>query len=449
MSRSKTAIAASARRRADRLRKHALGRLKATDGATTRGRQAALGTKETYGPTRPRTPVNQHRQDVPPHVADARIAERWRRLRAVQRFTTKKLLGKCKTPIGSSHVGIATNADGNGAHLVGLQSCANVWACPCCAPKIRAARMVDVLDAFDRHTANGGGFAFLTITLWHQRDEALADLLDLLGGAWKYVAAHRSFKEAKQRLGMVGNITALEVTDGGNGWHPHRHVMLMFERPPSRDAVAAFEAVIDSLFSKWLHNRGRKHASVIDPETGRRVGVRLDYVPTDDTGRAEQLGRYLTKMQASFELTRGDLKQSRTGKAAGGRLPMDLIDVAASDDPQASVAVARWREYEQAMTGKSCVRFSKGLRKLLGMQDAKTDEELAEEEVGGDAGVYMTKRVYMRAFNDGHVPALLLGYRMGGDAAVLRLLTAAYPGRIVAQDGEMVTPGVLLLDFVQ
>jgi hypothetical protein len=42
-----------------------------------------------------------------------------------------------------------------------------------------------------------------------------------------------------------------------------------------------------------------------------------------------------------------------------------------------------------ATTATSAVRFSRGLRGLLGMTEAKTDQKLAEEEVGCDAGLYL------------------------------------------------------------
>ncbi|MFR9807359.1 protein rep [Pseudonocardia sp. RS010] len=315
-----------------------------------------------------------------------------------------------------------------------------------CAPKIRAGRMADVLEAFDRHAARGGGFAFLTLTVQHSHGEKLAELLALLGGAWAFVARSREYRQWRERLGLLGNITALEVTDGRNSWHPHRHVMLFFERPPSRDEVEALEAVLDELYGRWLAKQGRKRGGV-DQHTGRRVGVRLDYVPPDSAGRREQLGCYLTKLQAGFELARGDLKQSRQAAGAGGRLPMDLLDVIEAGGDDQAAAVARWREYEQAMTGKSAVRFSKGLRGELGMETAKTDQELAEEEVGGESGIFVTARLYRRSFKDGHAPALLAAYGVGGDVQVLRLLNLMYPGKIVAEDGHLVEPGTLLVDL--
>lgn len=392
--------------------------------------QPPLGKSQSYRPQSASPLV----KPVAPLLAAQRTATRWRQLLGLRKLSSRARVRQCKRPIGNSRVGLVTHA--GGAHLTGLESCANVWVCPVCAPKIRARRMQDVLTAFDRHAANGGGFAFLTLTVQHDAGERLAFLLELLGAAWKNVAEQRAFKDWRKRTGLVGSITALEVTDGGNGWHPHRHVMFLTERPLSRDEVAAFEAKLDELYGRFLLKRGRKLGGV-DVRTGRRVGVRLDYVP-EGAAAASQLGRYITKLQAGFELTRGDLKQSRSAK---GRQTFELLDDAMSGD---QAAVDRWHEFEQAMTGKSAVRFSKGLRAHLGMVAAKTDEELAEEEVGGDAGLYLSAPLYRRLFWDGHVPAVLGDYAMDGDVAVLRLVQRHYPGEYLATDEEELL-GCLLL----
>lgn len=109
--------------------------------------------------------------------------------------------------------------------------------------------------------------------------------------------------------------------------------MLFTERPLTRDEIGAFEAVLDALYARWLRLRLRdRKAGVVDAQTGRRVGVRLEYVDPRDGARPEQLGRHIAKLQAGFELTRADLKKSRH---AQGRLPMDLIDEVAADGPSA------------------------------------------------------------------------------------------------------------------
>lgn len=52
------------------------------------------------------------------------------------------------------------------------------------------------------------------------------------------------------------------------------------------------------------------------------------------------------------------------------------------------------------MTGRSSVRFSKGLRHHLGMDTALTDDELAEQKVGSETELYLTQKLYRRVFND-------------------------------------------------
>lgn len=363
-------------------------------------------------------------------VTEARIAERYHLLDGLRAgASTKKRVRQCKTAIGNSRVGVVTHEESNGAHFVGVESCANVWCCPVCAPKIRAGRTADVLEAFERHQANGGGFAFLTQTLQHTHDDRLAPLLELLGKGWQYVANSRTFKAWKKRVGLVGNITALEVMYGLNaGWHPHRHMLLLTERPLSVDEVAALEAALHAVYVEWMAKRGRL--------AKERVGLRID--PVTDAKAA--VAKYITKVQASFELTRADLKKTRASDK--GDAPFDLLKAAVDDgDPNAR---RLWQEYEKAMTGKSAVRFSKGLRAHLGMEKSKTDEELAEEEAGGEAGVYFSAPLFRRLTKDGHRAMLLWTASNRGDVGILKLVTALYPGQYVAD--ELQVPGAVVIE---
>jgi hypothetical protein len=83
-------------------------------------------------------------------------------------------------------------------------------------------------------------------------------------------------------------------------------------------------------------------------------------------------------MQGAYELARADLKMSR---GVHGLMPFDLLERAINGDEQAK---ARWHEFELATKGRSAVRFSPGLRDHLDMGKAKTDQEIAEEETGGE-----------------------------------------------------------------
>jgi hypothetical protein len=308
------------------------------------------------------------------------------------------------------------------AHMTGLESCANVWVCPVCAAKIREGRRSDVVMALDIHTnLHGGGLVFMTATLAHTPEHRLADLLKMVGEMMTYISRQRAYIAWREQVGMVGNITALEVTHGENGWHPHRHTMYLTERQLTVREVAEGEAIIKALQDRFLAKKGWKLGK-------DRVGIRLEYVkdPTD----SGKLAKYVTKLQAGFELTRGDLKQSRAADGKG-EMPFDLLERALAGDVAAKKL---WGEYERAMTGKSAVRFSKFLRQQLGMDAALTDEELAEQEVGGEKLLRVTAKLYRGVFWDGQVVTMLRAAEQDGAVAVLRLLHQLYGDRVWAYE---------------
>lgn len=349
-----------------------------------------------------------------------RQEHRWELLRGLRKLSSKPRVRSCKKPIGATDVGVVVN-DGH-AHMTGLESCANVWVCPVCAAKIREGRRSDVVTALDIHTnLQGGGLVFMTATLAHTPEHRLDDLLKLLAEMMTYISRQRAYIAWRERVGIVGNITALEVTYGENGWHPHRHTMYLTERQLSVDEVAEGEAIIKSLQDRFLAKKGWKLGK-------DRVGIRLEHVadPTD----GEKLGKYVTKLQAGFELTRGDLKQSRAADGKGA-MPFDLLERALAGDEKAK---KRWGEFERAMTGKSAVRFSKFLRRRLGMDAALTDQELADQEVGGERVLRVTAKLYRGVFWEGQVVTMLRAAEQGGAVGVLRLLRRFYGDRIWAAE---------------
>lgn len=55
----------------------------------------------------------------------------------------------------------------------------------------------------------------------------------------------RSLWGAKKRWGIVGNIRAIEITDGlAHGWHPHVHVLCFHDEPlsPEDGSLQEFRA---------------------------------------------------------------------------------------------------------------------------------------------------------------------------------------------------------------
>jgi hypothetical protein len=255
------------------------------------------------------------------------------------------------------------------AHLAGVQSCGSVWACPVCSASIRQGRSVQVQQAALAHLAAGGGLAFVTLTVPHDRGDALAELLDGVIVGWNAIRKHRGVKRASAAAGGWSDyIRAVEITDGVNGWHPHLHVLLFLERPGEALALKALESAMHAAWSAFAVSRGRRA-----PALG--IGVRLQAVSNDSTGAAT-LASYLTKIQdedgvdraLGLEMARGDLK---SGRGRGSMHPFELIDRARAGDRR---AIARWREYEQATKGRRCIEWSRSLKKRY---DIGSDENLA------------------------------------------------------------------------
>ena len=98
----------------------------------------------------------------------------------------------------------------------------------------------------------------------------------------------------------------------------------------------------------------------------------------------KKAGEYIAKVQEGkghlgHEMARGDLKKGRLGTLA----PFEILEYFRKTGDLAAVKV--WQEYEKATYNRRAITWSRGLRKeLLADEPEKTDEEIAEEEIGGE-----------------------------------------------------------------
>lgn len=177
---------------------------------------------------------------------------------------------------------------------------------------------------------------------------------------------------------QVGVIRAAEVTYGGNGWHPHMHLLVLTERPVPDDVRGAWAA---KLHERWVAWCARKEWGA--PKWG--VGVRVDHV-----WGAQVLSAYVAKVQddkwqqnanwrVGREVARGDLKRGRMI----GRTPFELLEEYAdlrgldASDRRRRVIRRLWREFEAGSKGRSSVRWSRDLRDRFGL-DERSDEAIAD-----------------------------------------------------------------------
>lgn len=253
---------------------------------------------------------------------------------------------------------------GHGSSYRGLMTCGSAWACPVCASRVTEARRAELQAALETWR----GFAVMAaFTLQHDRDDRLADLLVDLKAAFQALARDRQVRKLKAQFGIIGTVSAFEVTYGAAGWHPHKHVLFLSERELSTDEIRTLEREISARYRSILQKRGR-------------FGGESCAVVFTAGGTNQAAAAYVTKgtWSSAAELTKAPVKAGRSGN----RSPFELL-AAAETDRQAA---ALFKEYFYAFKGTHQVQYSRGLRALLGLGLERSDEEIAAVE---DEGVVL------------------------------------------------------------
>lgn len=248
-------------------------------------------------------------------------------------------------------------------HYANLMVCGSVWVCPVCGSKITEKRRCELVQAVTTWKDQGGGVLLLTFTVPHYAHQSLNHVLDGIGNARKRMLNRKPWKRLKTALGVVGDIRALEVTYGANGWHPHFHVLVFTQLPFTAESLLPIKwAILDQWQSACL-------ASGLPEPNHHGVSV-------EDGSRAAS---YASKWGLESEMTKGHMKRSKDGYH-----PFDFLRVLVGTYQgegiplDASEAGRLFREYAASFKGKRQLVWSEGLRELLQLDQEATDEELAE-----------------------------------------------------------------------
>jgi hypothetical protein len=311
-------------------------------------------------------------------------------------------------PIGSQ---VEIMIKDGSAYYCGLETCGNVWLCPVCSAKIHHRRAAELRDTLTAWEAKSGAASLVTITVPHDLDDPLSNLVDAERTAWKHITAGAAWQRLKRRFGIVGHIIALEFTwSDENGWHPHHHILLLHDQHLGAAAITALHAHIHSRLvascrDHFLRQPDQLHAVRIDPNVsataaGAYVAKNGDWTPAE-------------------EMTRGDLKTGRAGNRTPFQILADYFQTGDSHDREL------WREYSRVTRGLAAVRWSRGLRtNMLGPSAIRerTDEELAVEDVSGQLVTALEVSVWSRLRVAGLDLALLVAAERGGPATVKALV---------------------------
>lgn len=144
----------------------------------------------------------------------------------------------------------------------GCARCKKRW-CPVCAVAISAERV----SKFAAAVLKMRWPLHITLTLANTHDLDASTLRGLLR-AFRRLRQRRCWKDS-----VRGGFASLEITNRGNGWHPHLHIIADCEwfgvttAPPSRSMsreqkLARFRAASAELGSEWANIVGQETASV-------------------------------------------------------------------------------------------------------------------------------------------------------------------------------------------
>jgi len=242
----------------------------------------------------------------------------------------------CQRPVGQVEI----KRGSAGVTIGGIATCKSVWLCPVCNLRISAERG-DMI----RQTQNKDFFmAMLTLTLQHDRGDKLDDVLGALKSASSELKQGGFWQRLKKDFGIIAYVTAYEITYGQNGWHPHVHMILYFDR------VTDLEILFQILVDRWVH--------VVD-KVGRYASKDhgLDLTKTD----AEQGADYVTKF-------RSNLAYELTGQFNKGKTFWELVQQGKRN---------LVREYAHATFGLKTLTWSHNAKKILGIKknDLKDDDQ--------------------------------------------------------------------------
>lgn len=322
--------------------------------ASQEARSGSLGT--TYEITQP--PPTQ-KSAKPGIVRVSGRLEKW----ALQSVSRVLLPGErvrtCLRSMRAKEISVWKSRE-NQAHYSGLMVCGSVWTCPVCAQKISERRRIELVQAVAKWHKMGGYVHLLTLTVPHYSNDALKPLLSRFSNARRKMMNRKSWKNWKAENGLAGTVRALEVTHGSNGWHVHTHELLFTREPlPDLDQVQA------DLLKMW--QSAAVSAGLPEPN---EHGL--------DLRNGDYAAAYAGKWGLEHELTKSNVKKGRHGS----KTPWDLLRsvFAAGLGTEESIEDSElFQNYAKAFKGKRQLVWTRDLRRLLNIEEEKTDQELAEQ----------------------------------------------------------------------
>ena len=297
---------------------------------------------------------------------------------------------------------VALSVAGKGLRVSGMWRCGSRW-CAECRGKVAKHKAAEVEHAVKWAFDNGLIVVMYTLTGSHvttdELDAAEGSLHEAVQGvttktvrqrmsrAWALATKGRKNKRLAE--GRVGTITAQEVTvddlmESGSrtGIHWHRHHMVLLEPEAGKSAHEVAAEYGDLLFEYW--QGGAEAVGLVADRKG------FDVMVAEDEAHAVDLAGYVSKGEKapaeSFaaEVSRGEGKNGRGRFRVSPEQVLRNLGYLAEVEPEGRRVkrlFAQWRDLEAGTKGVHWLRWSPGLRDLVGLDvEELTDEEIANTD---------------------------------------------------------------------
>lgn len=277
------------------------------------------------------------------------------------------------------------------AHYRNLYQCGSIWTCPVCAGRITEERRFELTEAMSVAQQHGYFGLHLIFTLRHHDGDKLIDLLKALKDAKREFKAGRWFNRLKSQYGWRGSITALEVTHGDNGWHPHQHELVFLDSSLSEADEQAFINAVKARWNAVLEHQGY--------DASWERGLVVETAHSDLADYVAKFGHEPENpiWSPEHEITKNPVKMGRLK----GRTPFQLLDDYDHGDARAG---RLFQEYARVFKGRKQLQWSNGLRQLLIVGDEIKDSDLLDQSEPDE-------RVLLALFTDEWKRVLVLKLR--------------------------------------
>lgn len=300
---------------------------------------------------------------------------------AVPRLDTNAQAECGRATIPTERVAVREDVETGQLYIFGVRRCGNSTSCPTCSHRIARGRAQELEEGLERHLDRGGGVVMVTVTTPHHAGLPCELAYQVVAQGWSRLKASATWKKIAEEIGYVGTVTAHDCTHGPNGWHHHKHALVLTDRPLEEDTV---EEIQERLGQRWADRIERAYVDGDGELRFRRIDRRLPKGheplvgrPSSEHGLRVQTADkdaagYVAHTGLTREVTRVDAKKGRQGH----RTPKQILEDYALHERDRDLEL--WTDYARTMARKPAVVWSPGLKERL-LVDEQTGLELAQD----------------------------------------------------------------------